>query len=242
MLLRFRFVLLAIILPFVIFVSCNKEDDDEPPYDVFIDFQNVTFPSGSEYNYDSGSAGKFTEGIVSFQNVNGYDEDWDYPYWYGFAYSKKHDVTTLGAENQWSAYVVNDDAENIFMVGFVDDFYGEPVIEINFSEPVKDLSFDIANTTYAALSMKNGDGFAKQFTETDWFLLTIKVTAIESIEIITMKLGDGTKITNVWNKIHVESSSVTKLEFSLTSSDTGDWGMNTPAYFCIDNIKARTVK
>ena len=249
MFLRFRFVLLAIILPCKLFVSCNKEEEETPkeaPYDVIIDFQDVTFPEGLLYNNISGSAGKFTEGIVSFQNVNGYDEDWDYPYWYGFAYSKKQDVTTQGPENQWSAYVMNDDENNIFMVGYIDDFFGEPVIEINFSQPVKDLSFDIANSTYVALSMINGDDFAKQFTETDWFLLTIKATSTEAIETITMKLGDGTKITNVWNNIQVQSSNITKLEFYLTSSDVTTYGdvtyMNTPAYFCIDNIKARIVK
>jgi len=29
---------------------------------------------------------------------------------------------------------------------------------------------------------------------------------------------------------------VGSLKFSLESSDVGSWGMNTPAYFCIDNV------
>jgi hypothetical protein len=32
-----------------------------------------------------------------------------------------------------------------------------------------------------------------------------------------------------WGTIH-------KIAFSFESSDMGDWGMNTPAYACIDNI------
>jgi len=31
---------------------------------------------------------------------------------------------------------------------------------------------------------------------------------------------------------------VKKLGFALSSSDNGDWGMNTPAYFCFDNFGA----
>ena len=27
------------------------------------------------------------------------------------------------------------------------------------------------------------------------------------------------------------------LVIELSSSDTGQWGMNTPAYFCLDNIE-----
>ena len=235
---------MAILLSCVVFVSCNKEDEEpqkEAPYDVFIDFQDVIFPEGLKYNNNSGSAGKFTEGIVSFQNnfVIVQDEEWgDYSYWYGFAYSQKHDVTTPGYENEFSAYVLNEDDDNKFMVGFIST-WDAPSIEISFSKPVKDLSFDVANTTWAALAMKDGCPPARKFLDSDWFELTIKVTSTKTIETIKIKLGDGTKITNVWNNIQVESSNISKLEFSLDSSDNGDWGMNTPTYFCIDNIRAR---
>ena len=235
MFLRFRFVLLAIVLP-CFFVSCNKDEEKEDPYDVLVDFQKVDIPNGT-YKNDAGEAGFFEEGIVRFQNA---PTSWGT--WYGFAYSQMHDTETPGYENEYSVYVFNDPPENKFMVGFV-SFFDTPSIEITFTEPVKDLSFDIANSTYAALTMKDGDAFTQKFTESDWFELTIKVTATDGIETITIKLGEGTKITNVWNPIKVESNNITKLEFSLDSSDADpDWGMNTPAYFCIDNIKARTVK
>ena len=38
-------------------------------------------------------------------------------------------------------------------------------------------------------------------------------------------------------KDHDHSFEVKKLHFSLSSTDNGDWGMNTPAYFCMDDIK-----
>jgi len=155
-----------------------------------------------------------------------------------------HDVTTFDyATNEFSAYIPDDPHENKFMVGYIST-WDAPSIEINFSEPVKDLSFDVANNTLAALAMKGEDPnqFARRFENGDLFTLTITATSTDVIETITINLGDGTKITNVWNKIQVKSGNITKLEFSLDSTDTGDWDMNTPSYFCIDNIKARIVK
>jgi len=235
MFIRFRFVLLAIILPCIVFVSCNK-DEEEEPYDVMVDFQNVVIPNG-KFNNDAGAAGFFNEGIVSFQNTQVYVEEFDYGWWYGFAYSQMHDTETPGWENEYSAFVLNDSPENKFMVGYFAPWMGQS-IDIIFSEPVTDLSFDVANTTWAALAMKDGDDFTKKFTESDdWFKLTIKVISTDGIETISINLGEGTKITNVWNPITVLSENITKLEFSLESSDFG-----VPTYFCIDNIKARTVK
>jgi len=234
MLLRFRFVLWAIILPCV-FVSCDKEKED--PYDVLVDFQNVTFANG-QYNNDSDGAGFFAEGVVSFQNVQSEG------YWYGFAYSQMHDLATFDyATNEFSAYVLNDPQENKFMVGYIAP-WDAPSIEITFEKPVMNLSFDVANNTLAALAMKGEDPnqYARQFVEGDLFTLTITATSADVIETITIHLGKDTEITHVWYPIQVEISNVTKLEFSLDSTDTGDWGINTPTYFCIDNIKARTVK
>jgi len=236
MFLLFRFVLLAIILPCVLFVSCNK--DDEESYDVFIDFQNVVFSEGFNYNNNSGS-GKFTEGIVSFQNFQ------PEGYWYGFAYSQMHDVTTFDyATNEFSAYVPGDSPENKFMVGYISTWDAKS-IEISFSTPVKDLSLNIANNTLAALAMKGEDPgqFARKFEEGDLFTLTITSTLSDGTETVKkINLGEGTKIISNWEKVQITGNGIVKLDFSLNSTDIGDWGINTPTYFCIDNIQARLVK
>ncbi|MDR2469430.1 MAG: DUF4465 domain-containing protein [Tannerella sp.] len=33
---------------------------------------------------------------------------------------------------------------------------------------------------------------------------------------------------------------INRLMFQLTSTDTGEWGMNTPAYFCMDKLQVKT--
>jgi len=45
-------------------------------------------------------------------------------------------------------------------------------------------------------------------------------------------------ILDGWTWVDLSSlgSAVKTLEFALSSSDTGMWGMNTPAYFALDNL------
>ena len=45
-------------------------------------------------------------------------------------------------------------------------------------------------------------------------------------------------IVKVWTKVDLTSlGKVHRLEFSFEGSDVGEWGLNTPAYCCIDDIR-----
>jgi hypothetical protein len=51
--------------------------------------------------------------------------------------------------------------------------------------------------------------------------------------------ADKAYIINDWRYVDLSGlGKVSKLSFELTSTDNGDWGMNTPAYFCFDNFGA----
>ena len=229
---RSKFILLLAVCMPVFFVSCDKDEED--PYDVVVDFEDVTFPSGQEYVNDL----EYSKNIVSFQNSQGST-------WYGFAFSQMNDMQTPGLDNEYSVYALDNSDGNKFAVGFISSWDSD-TIEISFSQPIKDLSFDVANTTYAALAMKDGDDWATKFTDTDLFKLSITAINSEGYQTATLNLGEGTKITNAWNTIRFTISGITKLKFSLSSTDVfiyeGDSYMNTPAYFCLDNLKARTLK
>ncbi len=50
-------------------------------------------------------------------------------------------------------------------------------------------------------------------------------------------LGSNAYIVNTWMTVNVSSLAGAKsLEFQLTSSDTGAYGINTPTYFAADNL------
>ena len=103
-------------------------------------------------------------------------------------------------------------------------------------------SLMVTNSTYAYRTIKNGNAFSRKFGNGDWFKVIIKGFKNEiqtgSVEYFLADFRDGKNILlNKWAKVDLTSlGEVDKVSFNLESSDVGQWGMNTPAYVCIDNI------
>jgi hypothetical protein len=50
-------------------------------------------------------------------------------------------------------------------------------------------------------------------------------------------LADGMDIINRWQRVDLSPlGNVNKIVFELTSTDNGEYGMNTPSYFCLDRL------
>ncbi|MFM7022145.1 MAG: DUF4465 domain-containing protein [Flavobacteriales bacterium] len=112
--------------------------------------------------------------------------------------------------------------------------------------------FYVNNTTYAAESMKNGDMIAKKFggnsgNDPDWFRLTIKANSYpvakkqDTLDFYLADFrfanNDSDYILKEWTFVDLSSFGNTdSLSFHLSSSDVGSYGMNTPAFFCLDNL------
>ena len=110
--------------------------------------------------YGADGSGGFTSGTVGFNN--GYT-DWgggSYS-WFGWAYSNKTDTTTPGFGNQFSAYAGSGAGNSATYGVAYGGFGGGPEIHIPAGYYLT--SAMITNTTYAALSMLNGDPFTKKF-------------------------------------------------------------------------------
>ncbi len=194
-------------------------------------------------NYSaSGSDVGFNDGNAHFPCV--YDTLFGGFWSYGFAYSNMTDSVTSGYMNQYSAitakgyggtdnYVVAYGAQNI--VSLTGPAIGKVVS-----------GFYVTNNTYAHNSMRDGDMFSRQFHNGDWFKLTVRgfsggvlTSANVGVYLANFLHPDTTDnyILRDWEGVNlVPLGHVDSLEFSLTSSDNGMWGMNTPAYFCMDNL------
>ena len=109
------------------------------------------------------------------------------------------------------------------------------------------LSAQFTNTTYPYYSMLNGDSFAKKFTAGDWFKVTISGldssnqptgTPVDFYLADFRSANPATEyILNTWQSADLTPlGNASSLLFRLSSSDNGAFGMNTPAYFAMDNL------
>ena len=192
----------------------------------------------------------FSDGLAYFPC--NYDISFGYPYWsYGFAYSNMTDSVHGGLANQYSARAGSGyGGSHSYAVAYCSDpvtFAPATGMRLKGAAMGKPVSgFYVTNTSYAYYSMKNGDAFSRPFHNGDWFKLTIHgynggVLQPDSVGVYLADLlfPDTTHnfILDKWQWVNLlPLGHVDSLEFRLSSSDNGTYGMNTPAYFAMDNF------
>ncbi len=226
-------------------LATTKATADIVDFDDLTPVTPYTGPGGGAYWNGSDASGGFTSRGVHF--LNSYDSG--YGSWNGWSYSNTTDTTTAGFANQYSAYAGGAYSGSNYGVYYAP---WTPTETVTAAALGMFQGMYVTNTTYAALSMLNGDLFAKKFGGTsgndpDWFLLTItgKDASGAATGTVDFYLADYRFANNAqdyvvhdWTPVDLSSlgSNVKGLEFGLTSSDNGDWGMNTPAYFAMDSL------
>lgn len=227
-------------------------------------YWNGPDPNGTEVPDPWGGSlpvkiGSFQSGNLAF--VNRYNLN--YNSWNGFAYSNTTDATTPGLENQFSAYTGSGfgSGDDNYGVAYgnvesldpsnVSELEQLPYIELPNGASIE--SAYITNTTYAALAMRDGNSPAKKFggasgNDEDWFKLNVYGTDASGVPLantVEFMLADYTfsnnsldYIVDEWTLVDLSALEDARcLYFNLTSPDVGGFGMNTPAYFAIDNIE-----
>jgi len=207
---------------------------DFEEFDILVD----TFLNGSEAN------GMFeSQGIIFPNNF-----DPEFQSWVGWSISSVRDSITPGFTNQYAAIPASgfDESQN-YAVSF--NFIENGINISDSNEGIKGLY--VTNNTYTYLSMRDGDAFAKKFggetgDEPDFFLLSIVgyQNGEQNTDTIDFYLADYRFEDNSqdyliadWSYIDLSSfGNIDSLGFNLSSSDNGQFGMNTPAYFCVDQI------
>jgi len=200
------------------------------------DFEDLVLDPNS-YWKGSDESGGFVSGNAYF--VNNYNTTWGS--WDGFSYSNLSDPNRTGSEAQYNAITGDGvNGSNNYAVGYYSSFAqdpNKPTVIFQKAQTITGAYF--SNSNYAYYSMHDGDTFAKKFEEGDWFKLTItgKNANDESTGSVDVLLAKDTDIVNTWIWTNLSSLGMVKiLEFRLSSSDVGACGMNTPAYFCMDNL------
>ena len=203
----------------------------------------ITTPES--FRNGSDVSGKYSSQGVDFSN--NYSPDFG-GYWSGFAISNTTDSITPGYPNQYSAITGSGaDGSATYAVSYA----GNASIKLPALTDLTGLNTSITNTTYTALSMQNGDSFAKKFggdsgNDADYFKLTLNGFANGSATgtsldffLADFRFDDNSLdyIVRDWTLIDLTSlGQVDEIRFRYESSDAGQFGINTPIYFAIDNV------
>lgn len=134
-----------------------------------------------------------------------------------------------------------------FLVAYWDSYSDTPdsrVCEVFTSSSYYTLGFYVCNNPYAYYAMQNGNGYASKFEQGDWFKLVAHGVDEFGGEVGTVEYyladyrsqnSDEWTLNDSWEWVDLRSlGKVMSVYFTMESSDTGDYGMNTPAYFCLD--------
>lgn len=224
-----------------------------------IDFEDHPLVGSEVHDNGNDGIGAFDFGGTTFD----YSYNMSGNYFSGFAISNHTDVVTPGWTNQYSAYTASGAGGSSNFAIFYDFSNGG----MNTNDAaVRIDSFELTNTTYAYLSMRDGDGYAKQFgsiyagdgvtvdgTNGEDFLkvwihgTNFDGSETDSIEfyLADYQFADSTLdyIVDEWNTIDLTGFAfdVSSVRFSFVSTDTNSFGLKTPAYIAIDNVSTQTV-
>lgn len=207
--------------------------------------------NGDSFYNGSDNAGGIISDFLFFPNT--YNSSWGS--WNGWSYSNMLDDTTPGSGNQYSA--INDQYSEFFVAGGQEteirapyltdsDWGNNPLWKTNNWS----IEFWVTNTSYSYLDMLNGSGFSKKFggedgNDPDYFRLVVSylddkdsLIRLDSFYLADYRFTDNSKdyILKDWIEIKSnqgdQDNSFHKVKFKLESSDVGQYGMNTPAFFC----------
>ncbi len=226
---------------------------------VTLDFSDLELAPDTAYTGELGVNGFHSQGF----HFNNTVTDWGggFTSWAGWAYSSRADVSTPGFTSDTAAITGGGFApetgtaeDAIYAVAFGSN-PGQAVITLPPYQSGTPLTVRITNTTYNYFSMLEGDDFAKKFggedgEDPDFFTLTIiglnsigETTGEVEVSLADFR-GEENYIVNEWLETDLTAlgNQVASLTFALESSDVGDFGMNTPAYFALDalSIELRT--
>ncbi len=221
----------------------TTEPAPRPAY--VIDFEMPFLGLGGADDGRDGSGG-FDQGQAFFPNT--YNPDFGGFWSSGWALSGRTDSVTSGFTNLLSAITGRGFGNSLQYA------VGQQNAVVQLQGPARGATVQglyVTNTTYAHNSMRDGDDFAKPFggpdgTDPDFFRLTVRKflngqLGKDSVEVYLADYrfeNDSLDfILDDWAFLDLQSlGPADSLLFTLASSDVGEFGINTPLFFALDNL------
>ena len=234
-------ILLMIALLFS--AKVNAQKDPSPIKDGFDYLTMMGFDSGMVQTGKVGIKSYITQGNM----LMNFGWDTTYKYWSGnwaLSYMHYNKVEESNMDKHLFSAITGTGARNsekIFAIGQ----NNAKLTSLN-AKMLGVMSMEITNSTYAYNSMKFGDAFAKTFKAADKDSLILVISTfmkgqkMESKRVVLadFRYLDTTKnfLLDTWQKVNFIQSN-DSVTFEMVSSDNGTWGMNTPAFFAMDNLE-----
>ena len=201
-----------------------------------------------------------------FSHRNG----WGGAYWDGFTVSNHADNVDHGngsssdwVANQWGSMAkggVNAEGSN-FLVGYwgaYNDGAAADVTEtsnfvmFNDGKSYKATGMYVNNSPWPYYGCLNGDQFARKFVQGDYFKLIARGFAADGTTVTGTTeyyLADYRSVNPIQWKLNknwewmdlTALGEVSYIQFTMESTDSGDWGMNTTGLFCMDKLTVEKV-
>ena len=204
--------------------------------DIKIDAEESFWGNTTKEGENSWTSGGYTFGTY-YSNAYGYD------YYSNFVVSNNKNTDGTGYTKPYQSTASGAKNGNNYAV-----FYLETISsasnEVSLPEEATVSGFWVCNNTYAMHSVTNGDSFAKIFGQGDYFKLTMtgydangEVTGTVDQMLVDCTVADNWVCVKDWRWVDLTSlGNVKSIKFSMSSSDTGNFGINTPLYFCMDDF------
>ncbi len=149
-----------------------------------------------------------------------------------------------GCESADYDFVSHSGSKNVFLVGQNNSGFRLNPTTRNATQVVQ---LRISNSTYAFNSMKFGDFVGKKFSAADKDSFVLIITGFlgsqkqfsKRVYLADYRFTDVNKnfMLDTWQIVKFnQNETADSLSFTMESSDNGQFGMNTPAFFVMDNV------
>ncbi len=192
----------------------------------------------------------------------------DYQTWWGFTASNsadnapRTDYLTYQYSNMAEGGIALDEngavrlnaagapevsAEMPYLVAYYSPYSAKRPVDMTFNDGKNydPVGVYVNLNTYVYNSVTFGDAYSRRFNQGDKYTLTVHGVAPDesekTVEVSLASFDNGCiTIASGWMYVDLTSlGTVNELYFTLDSTDTGDWGMNTPGYFCMDKLMVK---
>jgi len=232
-----------IILPLLVLLSFGAQAQF-----AIADFEKIQLATDS---FDNGKNGTllFSDAKVDCPVL--WDTAWGGYWGGGWALSNQTDSTREGTDGLYQSITGNGFESRNYLIGQ----QGSEMYITHSQNELGTHGLYVTNTSYVYHSMLNGDAFAKKFggpsgNDPDYLILhVIRNTQFNSaydtihFPLADFRFSDNSQdyIIKDWQYLNLEDKGFSDvsdtLRFFLTSSDTSEFGINTPTFFAIDHIK-----